>query len=129
MTAHQNAAVWLDHREARIFHVDVESFDEKSIQSPQHLIHRHPKGATEPKEHPDDQKHYFDEVAGGLSDATQILVVGPSTAKLQFLKHLHQHAPTVAAKVIGLETVNHPSEGQLVAFVKTYFNVPIARGR
>ena len=127
MTAHRNAAVWLDHREARVFHVGLESFDEKSIQAPQHLIHRHPKGATEPKEHPDDQKRYFDAVAAALADTAQILVVGPSTAKLQFVNYAHKLKPALAEKIIGLETVAHPTEGQFLAHVKHYFHLPIPR--
>ena len=39
-----HAVVWIDHKEARIFHVHPEAADESTILSPQHHIHRHPKG-------------------------------------------------------------------------------------
>jgi stalled ribosome rescue protein Dom34 len=123
MAVHRHAAVWLDHDEARIFHVDLEGFDESKIQSPHHLFHRHPKGPHEPREHPEDANHFFHQVAAGLADAEQILVVGPSTAKLQFVRYAHKHAPALEPKIIGLETVDHPTDAQLAAYVKRYFHV------
>jgi hypothetical protein len=36
-------------------------------------------------------------------------------AKLHLIKHIHAHHHDMAAKVIGVETVDHPSDGQLVA--------------
>ena len=61
-----HAVVWIDHKEARIFHVHPEAADESRIFSPQHHVHRHPKGRGEPREHPDDARHFFDDVARGL---------------------------------------------------------------
>ena len=48
-------------------------------------------------------------------------MVGPAQAKLQLIKHMHAHDPAVAGKVIGVETVDHPSDGQLVAYARKYF--------
>jgi stalled ribosome rescue protein Dom34 len=123
MTVHRHAAVWLDHDEARIFHVDLESFDESKVHSPHHHFHRHPKGPHEPREHPDDQAHYFQQIAGALADAEEVLVMGPSTAKLHFLRYAREHAPALEPRIVGLETVDHPSDAQLVAYVKRYFAV------
>jgi stalled ribosome rescue protein Dom34 len=129
MTSHIHAAVWLDHQEARIFHVDLDGFDEAKIRSPHRHLHRHPKGASEAHEHPEDRSRFFNEVAQALADAEQILVVGPSTAKLQFERHLHEHDRALEAKVVGLETVDHPTDAQLVAYIKQYFDVPAPRVR
>jgi len=115
-------AVWIDHREARIFHVSDDTFDEKTVNTPQHH-HRHPKGASGAKEHPDDAKHFFHEVARSLEGSSHILVVGPSTAKLALLQHLHRHDPAIAACVVGVETVDHPTDPQLVAYTRTYFDL------
>ena len=94
-----------------------------------HHIHRHPKGAAEAHEHPDDLKRFFDEVAKALMGAEEILIVGPSTAKLQFVKYVHQHQRAMEPKIVGLETVDHPTDAQLVAYVKGYFQVPAPRVR
>ncbi len=127
MTVQRHAAVFIDHHEAKIYHVDLDSFDEKTIASPQEHVHRHPKGAAEKHEHPDDMKSFFAEVAKALSNAEAILVVGPSTAKLQLINYAHTHDRALAAKIVGVETVDHPTDGQLVAYAKKYFGVSDAR--
>jgi hypothetical protein len=76
-----HVVVWIDHKEARIFHVHPEAADESRILSPQHQIHRHPKGRGEPREHPDDAQQFFDEVARGLDGVDSVLIVGPASAK------------------------------------------------
>jgi stalled ribosome rescue protein Dom34 len=129
MTSDLHAAVWLDQQEARIFHVDGEGFDEAKILSPHRHVHRHPKGAGEARENPEDAHRFFREVAQTLAGAGEILVVGPSAAKLHFLRYLHTHDRTLEAKIVGLETVDHPTDRQLVAYVKQYFGTPDARIR
>ena len=58
---------------------------------PQHRLHRHPKGRGEAREHPDDAHRFFAEVATTLADVDALLIVGPSSAKLEFFKSLHEH--------------------------------------
>ena len=120
MTKH--VAVWLDHKEARIFSIHPESTEESTIAAPLHNIHhKHPRGAAEPKAHPDDAKRFFHEIAQALGDAENILVVGPGAAKLEFLKYAHQHDHALGPKIVGMETVDHPTDGQIVAYAKKYF--------
>jgi stalled ribosome rescue protein Dom34 len=123
MTTPRHAALWLDHHEARLFHVDLAGFDVSKIGSPHQHLHRHAKGAAGGHEHPDDQRTFFDQIAKALAGAEAILVVGPSTAKLQLLRHLHEHHRAIEAKVVGVESADHPTDGQLVAHAKRYFKV------
>ena len=121
MTSNRHVVVWIDHSEARIFHVDAEKIDEKSLQAPTHHVHRHPKGATAEHNHPDDAHRYFRDVAAALEGAGRVLVVGPSTAKLQFIHYAYKHDRTLEPRIAGVETVDHPTDGQLVAYAKRYF--------
>jgi stalled ribosome rescue protein Dom34 len=123
MTLHAGSAVWIDHHEAKIFHVMTGEFDESVVNAPAHHIHRHPKGPTDEHHHPDDMKHFFADVAKALQGAEKILIVGPSTAKLQLLRYLHEHAPAVEGHVVGIETTDHPTDRQLVAHIKHHFGV------
>ena len=124
-----HAVVWIDHIEARVFHVQPETpghvqpepIDEATILSPRHLIHRHPKGRGDAKEHPDDAKRFFHEVARALDGTDAVLIVGPSSAKAEFLKHLQDHDRTLRAKVVGTETVDHPTGREIVAYARRYF--------
>ncbi len=121
MTSHVHAAIWIDHQEARIFHVERDSFDEKKLAAPHRHLHKHPKGSGEAHNHPDDMNHFFADVAKELADAEQILVLGPSTAKLHLVRYLHKHHSALEAKVVGLETVDHPTDPQLVSHARKYF--------
>ncbi|MGO8996241.1 MAG: translational machinery protein [Polyangiaceae bacterium] len=124
MSFHFGAAVWIDHHEARVYHVAEGAFDESTVKAPKHhLTNRHPKGPTAEHNHPDDLHHFFAEVARALEGAEKILVVGPSTAKLQFLKYAHKHAPAIEPHIVGIETVDHPTDAQLVAYIKHYFQI------
>jgi stalled ribosome rescue protein Dom34 len=127
MTAQTRAAVWLDHHEARIFHVDLAGFDERALHAPVHHFHRHPKGPSEPHAHPDDEHRFFADVVGALATADEVLVLGPSTAKSQFLRYVQEHARDLAGKVVGIETADHPTDAQIVAHVRSHFRIPALR--
>jgi stalled ribosome rescue protein Dom34 len=129
MTAPTRAAVWLDHHQARVFHIDLDSFDERRLQAPQHRFHRHAKGASEPHEHPDAEASFYEQVAQALASADDILLLGPSTAKSQFVKYLGSHARAIADNVVGVETSDHPTDAQIVAHVRSHFRMPEPRMR
>ena len=98
-----------------------EAIDETTILSPQHLIHRHPKGRGEAKEHPNDAKKFFQEVARSLEGTDAVLIVGPSSAKLEFLRYLQDHDKKLQGRVVGIETVDHPTDREIVAYARRYF--------
>jgi hypothetical protein len=56
-----------------------------------------------------------------LEGAEEVLVVGPSAAKLEFMRYVHKHDQATEAKIVGIETVDHPTDGQLVAYANQYF--------
>lgn len=116
----RHAAVWIDHKEAKIFQIDRESFEEKTLRAPHGHVNRHPTVAAE-RNHPADGEQFYHEVATALVGADEILVVGPSTAKLEFLKHVHKRAHPLVARIVGVETVDHPTDGQLAAYARNYF--------
>ncbi len=116
-----HAVIWIDHKEARIFHVHPHAADESTVLSPQHHVHRHPKGRGEAMEHPDDAHQFFEEIAKALAGVDAVLIVGPSSAKLELFRHIQAHDHELEAKVVGLETADHPTDGQIVAMARTYF--------
>jgi stalled ribosome rescue protein Dom34 len=123
MTARAGVAVFIDHHEARVFHVALGGIDESALMAPRHHVHRHPKGGTAEHNHPEDIHHFFADVAKVLEGAEAILLLGPSTAKIEFLRYLHEHCPAIEPHVVGIETVDHPTDRQMIAHVKAYFGV------
>lgn len=116
-----HAVVWLDHSEAHVMHFNSEAAESDKIRA--HSKHKlHTKSGVPGSGHsPEDQKYYH-EVAHAVADALEILIVGPSTAKLALMKHMQKHDHAVAEKVVGIESVDHPSDGQLLAYARHYFD-------
>jgi stalled ribosome rescue protein Dom34 len=119
--SHYHAVVWLDHNEARVMHVspaDVEKSVVHPANPPRHLQRK--RGSVSGSRQPEDQQYYH-EVVEALAGAAEILIVGPGHAKLELIKHIHAHDHGVVDKVVGVETVDHPGDGQLVAYARKYF--------
>ena len=124
----RQVAVWMDHDEAKIFHVDATSFDEATVRSPNHHLHRHPKDQeTRTHNHPDDEHRFFQAVATALAGADQVLLVGPSVTKLRFLRYVGKHDPALEPRIVGVESADHPTDRQLVAHIRHYFHDPLPR--
>jgi stalled ribosome rescue protein Dom34 len=113
--SNHHAAVWLDHNEARIFHLGERVFDDAVVRA---VI---PSSTAHTQLHRKENQPYYHAVAQALADADQVLVLGPSTAKLELVKHAHKRDPKLEAKIIGVETVDHPSDEQLGALISKYF--------
>ena len=119
-----HVAIWLDHREARVFHLNPDRLDDVTVTAPpSNGHHKHPRGAEGQREHPEDAKRFFHDVARAVEGTEEVLVLGPSTAKLDFIRYVHKHDHALEARIVGIETVDHPTDGQVVAFAKKYFKL------
>jgi stalled ribosome rescue protein Dom34 len=117
----RHVAVWIDHHEAKIYHIDAKSFEASEVLAPGRHVRRHPTVTAE-HNHPSDAKQFYDAVVDALADAQAVLVVGPGSAKLELIKHVHKHHSALEPKIVGVETVDHPTDGQLVAHARRYFH-------
>ena len=59
----------------------------------------------------------------------RILVVGPSVTKLRFLRYAQEHDRALESRIAGIETVDHPTDRQIVAYARNYFELAMARTR
>jgi hypothetical protein len=119
--SHVHAVVWLDHREAKVIDFSV---DDKHVVSVHHKGgHRqvHHKAGSIGSGHSNDDGHFFDSVVAALGDAQEVLVVGPGNAKVGLQEHLVKKHPQVSRRVVGVEPLDHPSEGELLAYARRYF--------
>ena len=66
-------------------------------------------------------KRFFRRVERSIEHAEQILVLGPSTAKLEFVRYLRKHAHAVERRVVGIETMEKATDAQLNTFTQEYF--------
>ena len=67
---------------------------------------------------------FFSAVVQALRGAGPLVLAGPSTAKLELAKYLKKKAPELEREVIGVQTLDHPTDRQLAAFARNYFAPP-----
>jgi len=119
--SHYHAVVWLDHAQAHVMHISIDDV-EKSVLHPANPHHHlHSRSGTLGDGRQAEDKDYYHAIAEALKGAKEILVVGPAQAKLQLIKHIHAHDPDLSDKIVGVETVDHPTDGQLIAYARKYF--------
>jgi stalled ribosome rescue protein Dom34 len=116
-------AVWLDHGKARVFDLDIDPgrIDIQTFMDHRPVHHRHPLNANGAQAYPEDDQIFFGEVANMMNTAEFILIVGPSTAKLHLIKYIYQHKKALISKIVGVETVDHSTDQQIVAYAMNFF--------
>ena len=109
---HYHAVIWIDHHEARVFHVSPTDV-ERIILHPDHPTkHIHHKANSIGSGHASADHDYLHAVAESIADAGAILITGPANAKTELVKHIHNHDPKLINVIVGVETVDHPSDAQ-----------------
>jgi stalled ribosome rescue protein Dom34 len=119
--SHYHAVVWLDHSEAHVMHITADDVEKSVVHPAKPHAHLHSRRGTLGAGRQEPDKAYYHEIAEALKGAQEILVVGPAQAKLELIKHIHAHDPALSNKVVGVETVDHPSDAQVVAYARKYF--------
>jgi stalled ribosome rescue protein Dom34 len=124
-----HAAVWLDHQEAHVFYIGPDSFREELVlpTHPHRQLHRKAGPGADSGRRVKEDQVYYEDVMTALSDSAEILIVGPATAKLELIKHIHKHRHDMAQRIVGVETVDHPTDRQIVAYARQYFHAADAK--
>jgi stalled ribosome rescue protein Dom34 len=118
---HYHAVVWIDHREAKIFHFNTEDVQRTTVTSHHPKTHIHHKANSGDSGHAAVDTEFLERVTTAFGQAGAILVTGPASAKTElctFLKRVHPH---VADRISAVETSDHPTDGELVAHGRAFF--------
>lgn len=83
--------------------------------------HLHLKAGAVGSGHAVPDQSYLHEVTEAVANASEILIVGSGSAKLALFRHAQEHDPLIAKKILGIETIDHPTSRQLLAFARDYF--------
>ncbi|MDO8290293.1 MAG: translational machinery protein [Parvibaculum sp.] len=119
---HYHAVIWIDHHEAHVVEFGLDGQSIEVIRPRKAIKHLHARSGSASGWRAVEDPAYFDDVASALEGVGEILITGPAGAKLAFFKRLQAKHAALAAKVIGVETVDHPTDGELVNFAKKYFH-------
>ena len=109
-----HAVIRIDHQSAQVLQFDAEHVQSQKIKAHTHHTRQH--GSEVRTEH-----EFYGQAADALAGVQEVLVVGPGTGHTAFKSYCEKHRPEVARHIIASETVDHPTEAQLVALARKYF--------
>jgi stalled ribosome rescue protein Dom34 len=121
MSEHFHAVVWIDHREARVFHFNAEDVAKLVIHPDNKHVHLHHKANSIGAGHAAEDQKFLAAVAEAMGASKEVLVTGPGAAKTELVKYISKHAPRQLDTIKGVETSDHPTDGQIVAHARKYF--------
>jgi hypothetical protein len=122
MPSHYHAVVWLDHHKARIIHFNAEVSESERVRPAEPPRHLHVKAGSPSGTHITDEPQFYRDLATALGDAQEILVTGPASAKTEFLQYLRKRAAATGRRIVGLGTLDHLTDKQLLAEAREFFN-------
>jgi hypothetical protein len=73
--------------------------------------------------HAHDSKAYLTAVTDALQPSHELLIVGHGTAKDELASFIRDHVPAVAPRIMGVETVDQSTNGEILAFARKFFEV------
>jgi len=109
-----HAVVWLDHSRAQVLQFDSEHVQAQRIKAHSHHTAQHGSAVRT-------QHEYFGEVCDALEGISEILTTGPKSGLADFRHYVDKHRAATAKRIVGYETVDHPSDNQLIALARQYF--------
>ena len=109
-----HAVVWTDHQSAQVLQFNADTVVPRKVKSHSHPTGQH--GSAVRSEH-----EFFAAVCDALEGIPEVLLTGSHTAIADFRHYVDKHRPQTALRIAGYEVVDHPSENQLVALARKYF--------
>ena len=116
-----HSVIWIDHQEAHVMFLSEDASEAEVIRSKTTHAHLHHKGGEVGSGRLALDSKYLHSVINAVNESKEILVLGPGSAKLELIKHAHKHDANIAEKIVGVETVDHPSDKEILAYARKFF--------
>ena len=62
-----------------------------------------------------------------VSDAREILIIGPASANTELAKYLREQHPKTGERIVAVEAADHLSDREIAAYAKKYFKIGPSR--
>lgn len=122
--AHSRAVVWIDPQEARLLALDAGA-RQRRIPSGDADCGRARDSGNVRDEHFRDNRQFFEAVLaaveGDLDEDGRWLIVGAQEPVRDFSKYVKDHAEALAAKLVGVESLDRPNEGKVLDAARRRF--------
>ena len=109
-----HAVVWTDHQSAQVLQFNADTVTAHKVKAHSHPTGQH--GSAVRSEH-----EFFGAVCDALEGIPEVLVTGSHTSIADFRHYADKHRAQTALRITGYEVVDHPTENQLVAMARKYF--------
>lgn len=121
MSNHSRVLVWVDHHQAKVFQICEGHVLPTIIHSTHPHEHLHHKANAGDSGHVPLDKAYLERIATAVTPASAVLIVGPGLAKTELAAYIEAQSPDLPKRISGVETVDHPTDGELVASGRSFF--------
>ncbi len=118
---HNHAIVWMDSKEARIFRFNAADVEREHIKAHNPFRQVHHKAGVIGAGRPAMDASFFDHILDALRGTTEWILVGPAAAKQELLSHIDRHMPWMRKSLMGVEAMDHPTDGELLDHARRAF--------
>jgi stalled ribosome rescue protein Dom34 len=118
-----HAIVWMDSKEARVFRFNAETLEASHIKSHSPYRKIHHKAGVIGSGHTHLNHEFFDDIGKALHGVSEWLLTGPGHAKDELASYLKEHLAGLKQAMVGVETLDHPTDGELLAHARRFFKV------
>ena len=115
-----HAVLLIDHHKAELLQFDAQQMQTQKFKS--HSLHHRLQGGHRPGGEVRTDHEFFGEVCDALAGMPKVLVAGGHTSQADFRHYVEKHRPHLTKQIVAWDTVDHPSEGQLLALAKKHFD-------
>lgn len=112
---HNRAVLTIDSHKAQFTKLDGENPDTRHFKAKTHETRQHNSDVR-------DVHEFFAEVSDALAGTAQILVTGSHDGLNAYRHYVEKHRPQLAPHILGYEVTDHPTDGQLAAFARDFFD-------
>jgi stalled ribosome rescue protein Dom34 len=117
------AIVWIDHREAEIFHVNATEGTKVVINSHSSTQTLHHESHADGTVHQAVDTNFFARIVSALNHTGGTLLTGPGETKHELERYLRGNRPDLGAHLEELDTVGHPRDQELIALVRDHYQL------
>ena len=119
--SHSHAIVWVDSKEAHVFRFNADDVEKQRVKAHSPFRKIHHKAGVIGAGHIHLDHAFFDEIAKDLDGIQEWLLTGPGAAKDELSSYLGTRKQGLREKLVGVESADHPTDGQLVDHARRFF--------
>lgn len=120
-----NTLIWIDHREAKVFHFDASDVERTFIRSGRPNQHIHHKANSTDSGHASVDVAFLKRVTQAIAPTGSILIAGPANAKVELASFIRRAQPALGENILGVEPLDHPTDGELLKLGRRYFGTEV----